>query len=155
MSQLASYAEAASSHLQMMVFQGSDLWLGVANESTRRFPEAKAAYLREANASGDLAAFYALGIAEARDGRDAKAAKWLERARGLDSATSNVSFHLGRAYLKLGQAERALPLLEKAIARDPQSTPPRCARLQALQALGRQEEARTESGRNRDLLRQP
>jgi len=133
----------------------AQLWLGVAYESARRFPEAKAAYLREANASGDMAAFYALGIAEARDGRDAEAAKWLERARGIDSASNNVSFHLARAYLKLGQPARAIPLLDKAIERDPKSTPPRYARVQALQALNRHADARAESGRIRDLLRQP
>ena len=141
--------------LRLEKLSGVDLWLGVAYENARRFPEAKQAYAREAAASGDLLAHYALGIAEARDGRDAEAAKYLERALPIDSQINNVSFHLARAYLKLNKPAAALPLLDRAIMRDPKATPPRYARLQALKNTGNFEEAQREANVIRELLRQP
>ena len=141
--------------LRLEKLSGVDLWLGVAYENARRFPEAKQAYAREAAASGDFLAHYALGIAEARDGRDAEAAKYLARALPIDSQINNVSFHLARAYLKLNKPAAALPFLDRAIARDPKATPPRYARLQALRSTGKTDEAQREAGTIRELLRQP
>lgn len=62
--------------------------------------------------------WYRLGLYAVKEGRDAEAAEWLERARKLDPTLPDLQGHLGRCLLKLDRVDEAGVVLEPAIGDD-------------------------------------
>ena len=62
--------------------------------------------------------WYRLGLYAVKEGRDAEAAEWLERARRLDPNLPDIQGHLGRCLLKLDRFDEAAIVLEPAIGDD-------------------------------------
>ena len=125
---------------------GVPLWLGIALEKTGQPEEALAAYRREITATGDLLAHYGAGVIESRGGDAAKAAAHLRTALPLDGERYNVSYHLGNAYWRGGEPALALPLVRKAVAREPADASGHYLLMQIYRGLGRTAEASREAG---------
>jgi tetratricopeptide (TPR) repeat protein len=62
--------------------------------------------------------WYRLGLYAVKEGRDAEAAEWLERARRLDPTLPDIQGHLGRCLLKLDRVDEAAAVLEPPIGDD-------------------------------------
>ena len=62
--------------------------------------------------------WYRLGLYAVKEGRDAEAAEWLERARRLDPSLPDIQGHLGRCLLKSDRVDEAADVLEPAIGDD-------------------------------------
>ncbi len=62
--------------------------------------------------------WYRLGLYAAKEGRDAEAAEWLERARRLDPTLPDIQGHLGRCLLKSDRVAEAAVVLEPVIGDD-------------------------------------
>jgi cytochrome c-type biogenesis protein CcmH/NrfG len=62
--------------------------------------------------------WYRLGLYAVKEGRDAEAAEWLERARRLDPSLPDIQGHLGRCLLKSDRVDEAAVVLEPAIGDD-------------------------------------
>ena len=62
--------------------------------------------------------WYRLGLYAVKEGRDAEAAEWLERARRLDPNLPDIQGHLGRCLLKSDRFDEAAIVLEPAIGDD-------------------------------------
>ena len=62
--------------------------------------------------------WYRLGLYAGKEGRDAEAAEWLERARRIDPALPDIQGHLGRCLLKSDRVDEAADVLEPAIGDD-------------------------------------
>lgn len=62
--------------------------------------------------------WYRLGLYAVKEGRDAEAAEWLERARRLDPTLPDIQGHLGRCLLKLDRVDEAAIVLEPPIGDD-------------------------------------
>ncbi len=124
---------------------GLALWKGVALEGLGRPEDAGQAYAAEISATGDLLAFYALGILESRSGDMAKAAAMLERALPIDSERYNVSYYLSRAYTALERYEPALEYAKRSQALDPNAASEHYALMNLYRKLGRLREAKKEA----------
>ena len=62
--------------------------------------------------------WYRLGLYAVKEGRDAEAAEWLDRARRLDPTLPDIQGHLGRCLLKADRVDEAAAVLEPAIGDD-------------------------------------
>lgn len=131
--------------------RGVELWRGITLEGLGRLADARNAYRTEFEASGDLVAAYALGVLAGRDGAEREALDWLTRAQPLDGQQYNVSYHRGRALLRLGRTTESVPLLEASARRNPESVPERYLLLQAYQKLRRAADAQRVSAEIRRL----
>jgi VWFA-related protein len=87
-----------------------------------------------------LAAFY-LGACYAAAGRDREALTNWERARTAQLAIPALSIAIGNAYLRLGQAEKAVGPLSEALSAQPQNDPLRKNLAIAQSSLGQYDRA--------------
>jgi len=62
--------------------------------------------------------WYRLGLYAVKEGRDAEAVEWLERARRLDPSLPDIQGHLGRCLLKSDRVDEAAVVLEPAVGDD-------------------------------------
>jgi len=62
--------------------------------------------------------WYRLGLYAVKEGRDAEAAEWLERARRLDPSLPDIQGHLGRCLLKADRVDEAAVVLAQAVGDD-------------------------------------
>ena len=134
-------------------FAGAHLELGKVYISLRRTPDA----IRELKSAlsenpGDEDANYFLGALLVQQGRFADGVPYLEKAKAAKPDSWAVYFYLGKAKLKLDQPAQAVALLQRAVALNPADEAAAYYQLgRALEACGRQAEARKALQRVRDL----
>lgn len=86
--------------------------------------------------------YYDDGLTASMKGEVARAVQCFERAIQLDGAFLAAYHHLGKCYMRIGETERAVKLLEQVVARKPKQIPPRLDLGYALLGAGRADQAR-------------
>lgn len=115
--------------------------LALVRQRQGRLEEA-ARLFREVLAAGAVAApAYRLGQVEKAAQRPAEARAALEKARALDPDCVAATYELALLELQEGKPAAAVPLLESVLARQPSAVQAHFPLGQALQRLGRAEEA--------------
>lgn len=130
---------------------GLQLWRGIAWEGLGHPEEALKCYRAEIRDTGDLIAYYAAGILELKSENAKSAVDLLEKARALDSERYNVSYYLGRGYLRLELYEKALSNLQRSLSRHPRAGSEHYLILDIYRRLGRTEEMKREAALIREL----
>ena len=89
----------------------------------------------------DVAALNSLALIELNARRPEKAAAYLERAAEADPAQTSVWFNLFQAFEMMGDLERGIASLDRALAIDPYFIPALVKKAEALERLDRLEES--------------
>jgi tetratricopeptide (TPR) repeat protein len=134
-------------------FPGLHLELGKVYICQRRTDDAiRELKLGMKDSQGEEDSTYFLGGLLVQEGRFAEAVPYLERAKMLRPDSWASYFYLGKAKLRLEKPAEAVALLQRAVALNPSDEASAYYLLgQALQACGREAEARTALLRVRDL----
>ena len=86
--------------------------------------------------------YYDEGLTASMKGDLAKAVQSFEKAIQLDYTHLAAMHQLGRCYMRIGQGQRAVEMLTRAVAKRPEQVPSRLDLGYALLAVGRTQEAR-------------
>jgi tetratricopeptide (TPR) repeat protein len=134
-------------------FPGVHLELGKVYICQRRTDDAiRELRLGIKDSQGEEESTYFLGGLLVQEGRFAEAVPYLERARMLRPDSWASYFYLGKAKLRLDKPAETVTLLQRSVALDPSDEASAYYLLgQALQACGREAEARAALARVRDL----
>ena len=118
--------------------------LAQATEAWRQGRRDEAGRMLEAIIAAEpnhLGALNALGLIALNSGEAGRAIGWLERASEAGPEAPEIGYNLCQAFLMLGQPERGLVALDRALAIDPYFVPALIKKAELLAELGRRAEA--------------
>jgi tetratricopeptide (TPR) repeat protein len=134
----------------------SALALVYLSEQPQKYAQAREQFMAElAIAPNDYLSHYFLGVIDLHEHKLSEAQKWLEEATRLQPQGPDAFFNLGEAYFQDGRFEKAVAALRRSLVlvKDSSLKESQGARAhyvigQALQKLGKKDEAAAEIGRS-------